>query len=237
MTGPIIQLKRNSLHGELANRLEELIVSAHWGVGQTLPSEREMVEKFDLSRTTVRDAMRILAAKGLVDIRHGVGAVVTQDGRLAFVELLDLLLRRGNYTHRQLLYAREFLEQSAAAATAQNANVAERERIRERLERYKEAIVTGQQPDHVDMVHAEFHTSLVQATGNPVLIDLISPMVEISANVIRPLIGHQDQWDDYLYHQAIYDAIAKGDAEGSRLAVHRHMELSATHLLQAGLLP
>jgi GntR family transcriptional repressor for pyruvate dehydrogenase complex len=231
---PIIQLKRNSLHGELANRLEELIVSSHWGVGQTLPSEREMVEQFGLSRSVVRDAMRILAAKGLVDIKHGVGAVVTQDGRLAFVELLDLLLRRGSYTHRQLLDARDFLEQSAAAVTAINAKAAERERIRECLSRYKEAIVTGQPPNRVDVVHAEFHTSLVQATGNPVLTDLISPMVEISANVTRPLIGQQDQWDDYLYHQAIYDAIARGDAEGSRLAVHRHMELSAAHLLRAG---
>ncbi len=99
MTAPIIQLNRNSLHEELANRLEELIVSAHWEVGQTLPSEREVAEQFGLSRSVVRDAMRILAAKGLVDIKHGVGAVVTQDGRLAFVELLDLLLRRGNYTH------------------------------------------------------------------------------------------------------------------------------------------
>ena len=234
MAEPIIQLKRNSLHGELANRLEELIVSSHWGVGQTLPSERDMAEQFCLSRSVVRDAMRILAAKGLVNIRHGVGAVVTQDGRRAYVELLDLLLRRGNYTHQQLLHAREFLEESAAAATASDATVAERERIRDSLERYKEAIVTGQNPDRVDIVHAEFHTSLVQATGNPVLTDLISPMVEISANVTRPLIGHQDQWDDYLYHQAIYDAIARGDAEGSRLAVHRHMELSAAHLLRAG---
>jgi DNA-binding FadR family transcriptional regulator len=233
---PIIQLKRNSLHGELANRLEELIVSSHWGVGQTLPSERDMAEQFCLSRSVVRDAMRILAAKGLVNIRHGVGAVVTQDGRRAYVELLDLLLRRGNYTHQQLLHAREFLEESAAAATASDATVAERERIRDSLERYKEAIVTGQNPDQVDIVHAEFHTSLVQATGNPVLTDLISPMVEISANVTRPLIGHQDQWDDYLYHQAIYDAIAEGDAEGSRLAVQRHMELSAAHLMKAGLL-
>ena len=235
MTEPIIQLKRNSLHEELANRLEELIVSAHWEVGQTLPSEREMAEQFGLSRSVVRDAMRILAAKGLVNIRHGVGAVVTQDGRLAFVELLDLLLRRGNYTHQQLLQARDFLEQSAAAVTALCATVAERERIGESLERYKEAIVMRQQAACVDAVHAEFHSSLVQATGNPVLIDLISPMVEISANVIRPLIGHQDQWDDYLYHQAIYDAIANGDAEESRLAVHRHMELSAAHLRRAGL--
>ena len=237
MTEPIIQLNRNSLHEELARRLEQLIVSAHWGVGQTLPSEREMAAQCGLSRTVVRDAMRIVAARGLVDVKHGVGAVVTQDGRPAYVELLDLLLRRGNYTHQQLLDAREFLEQSAATATALNATVAEQERIRQSLERYKQAIVTHQQSAQVDTVHAEFHTSLVQATGNPVLIDLISPMVEISANVSRPLIGHQDQWEDYLYHQAIYDAIASGDAEGSRLAVHRHMELSAAHLRRVRLLP
>ena len=66
--------------------------------------------------------------------------------------------------------------------------------------------------------------------------DLISPMVEISTEVTRPLIGHRDQWDDYLYHQAIHDAIARGDAEGSRLAVHRHMQLSVAHLMRAGLL-
>jgi len=197
---PIIQLKRNSLHGELASRLEELIVSAHWEVGQTLPSERDMAGQIGLSRSVVRDAMRILAAKGLVNIKHGVGAVVTQDGRLAFVELLDLLLRRGSNTHQQLLYASEFLEASAAAATALNATGAEHKRIQDSLERYKEAIVSGQHPDQVDIVHAEFHTSLVQATGNPVLMDLISPMVEISTEVTRPLIGHQDQRDDYLYH-------------------------------------
>ncbi len=50
MTEPIIQLKRNSLNEELANRPEESNVSAHWEVGQTLPFEREMAEQFGLSR-------------------------------------------------------------------------------------------------------------------------------------------------------------------------------------------
>jgi len=73
-----------------------------------------MAEQLGLSRSVVRDPMRTLAAKGLVNVRQGVGAVVTQEGRLAFVDLLDPLLRGGNDTHQQILHAREFLEASAA---------------------------------------------------------------------------------------------------------------------------
>lgn len=184
----------------------------------------------------------ILAAKGLVKVRHGVDAIVTQDGRRASVDLLDLLLPRGNYTHQRILHQCEFLEARTAAATALKAAVDERKRIRDSLESYREAIVSGQHPDRVDFGLAEFHTSLLQATGNPVMMDLISPIVEISTEETLPLIGHQDQWDDYLYRQAIHDAIEihdatdRGDAEGSRLAVHRHMELSSAHLMRSGLL-
>ena len=70
---PIAPFAHKTLHERLAEHIEELILNGDMPAGQPIPSERELAERFQVSRSAVRDAVRMLAARGLVEVRHGVG--------------------------------------------------------------------------------------------------------------------------------------------------------------------
>ena len=87
-------IPRKTLAQELADTLTEEIVAGNRRPGETLPTEPELSEEFQVSRSVVRDATRILSARGLVDVHHGKGAYVTESQLDAFGEALFLALRR-----------------------------------------------------------------------------------------------------------------------------------------------
>ncbi|MFP4484325.1 MAG: FadR/GntR family transcriptional regulator [Spirochaetota bacterium] len=87
-------LHRRTMAQEMADTLTEEIVSGQRRPGDALPTEPELAEEFQVSRSVVRDATRILAARGLVDVQHGKGAFVTESQLEAFGDALLLALRR-----------------------------------------------------------------------------------------------------------------------------------------------
>jgi len=86
--------KKQTLAEQMAETVQELILSGEVQGGVTLPTEPELAEQFGVSRAVVRDATRILMARGLVEVEHGRGVFVTQPQNEAFGEALLLALRR-----------------------------------------------------------------------------------------------------------------------------------------------
>ena len=103
-------IPRQRLHEAVEARLEEMILDGELQPGDSLPSELEMAAQMEVSRTVVRDAIRALTTKGLVEIRHGVGTFVTDSGRERLAEALALSLRRGDYSPWELYQVRRGLE-------------------------------------------------------------------------------------------------------------------------------
>jgi len=209
-------LQRVSLREQLTGRLEQMILSGDIPAGATLPSEREMVEQWSVSRSVVRDAIRTVESKGLIEVRHGVGAVVTHDVQDAFASALELLIERGQYSPSELLEFRVVLEAEAAKLAAQNATEDDLEAMNRALEEHLEAARDGDASRIVEADRA-FHVHMIEATHNRPLIDLVAPLVQIllAKTIIvfpssRPL--HED---DNAKHRNAYECIKAGDAEGS----------------------
>ncbi|MBI3941895.1 MAG: FadR family transcriptional regulator [Chloroflexi bacterium] len=217
------QIQYLKLHQQVAQQLEELIIDGHWKVGDTLPTERELTQKLGVSRTAVRDAIRILAAKGLVETKHGIGAIVTQDGRTSFIESLSILLRRGNYTQNELLEVRKVLEAEIVGLAAERASEEDLEEMRAALESYRLSI---QNHENVQDLHKAFHLSLVKATHNRILADFITPILAITVALTQPKAHKPHSLADHEIHEAIYNRIKARDVEGAREAMHRHMKLT-----------
>src|SRR5947209_14728344 len=116
-------IQPSKVYEQIAEQIEKLILSGELRNGDRLPTEREMAEQFQASRTAVREAMKALAQKGLVDMRPGRGTIVIDGTSKAVRRSLGLMLRVGQTDGSQnlLVEVREILEPEIAALAAARA--------------------------------------------------------------------------------------------------------------------
>ena len=232
MTTSYLQpIKRQRLHESIAERLEEMILAGEFRPGQSLPTEAEIAAQMAVSRLVVRDAMRVLSTKGLIEIRHGVGAFVTSSGRDRLAEALALSLRRGDYTPWELFIIRRGLEAVVVQEAIAHATPAHIAQLRDSLQRMRAQLERGTYPGDLDE-HTRFHQLMVQCTNNRILMDLLEPItvfripneIGMGNRVMARMTYEQAEIEDYLdKHTAIVDAIERRDVAGAEAAMLKHL--------------
>ena len=217
--GPI---KSTRIYEEIVRQVKQLIAEGRLKSGDRLPPERELAEKFVVSRTSVREALRALESLGLIEIRAGEGTFVRQVSLDALVGPLALMMTSQREAIGELFEARRVLEPAIAALAASRATpeeVQEMERILESQAREVAAGRTGLAED------AAFHTAVGAAAHNHAItrivhaiMDLLTQSREESLNTPgRPTRSHED-------HRRVLAAIGRRDAEGARKAMLDHIE-------------
>ena len=206
----------------VAGQLRGLIEAGSLQAGEQLPSERELAELLGVSRSTVREAVQFLGALGLVEIRHGSGTFVRDEGDRAQLpaEWLQWTQRHQVQVH-ELLEVRRGLEAVAAELAA------DRSRDLGAMEAAladMEAAIDG--PDVPGLVEADlaFHTALAAASGNTALRHL-------TESLGRELLRERGAiWNEpgrpersLREHRRIYEAVRDGDALGARTALVDHL--------------
>lgn len=216
--GPI---KSTRIYEEIVRQVKQLIAEGRLKTGDRLPPERELAEKFVVSRTSVREALRALESLGLIEIRPGEGTFVRQVSVDALVGPLALMMTSQREAIGELFEARRVLEPAIAALAASRATpdeVQEMERILESQAREVTAGRTGLAED------AAFHTAVGVAAHNHAItrivhaiMDLLTQSREESLNTPgRPTRSHQD-------HRRILQAIAKRNPSAARQAMLDHL--------------
>lgn len=232
---------------ELADELTEAILAGRFGAGETIPTEPELAEQFGVSRSVVRDATRVLATRGLVDVQHGRGAFVTASPMAAFSDALRLALRREHATAWDVEEFFRVLWPEVIAAAARNALAADVTRIRTAAARYIQAVEQEvhrpeASPDRQDApvdlpepASQEFRDTLAAyldaifaATGNKVLL-LLAPALR-SIRSIRywkddPTGPDADVAVERASVMGVVDAIASGDPTRARAEAARWFAL------------
>jgi DNA-binding FadR family transcriptional regulator len=209
------------LHGVIARELGVRIVSGRYRPGQLLDGEIEASEQRKVSRTAYREAVRILAAKGLVHCRPRIGTRVSmiENWHLLDPDVLSWVFRSDPAS--QVLHAlfelRTIVEPAAAALAAarRDRNHLERmQRALDGMERHTLHTVEGRLADQ------EFHAALLLATANPFIVSLtkgvtaaVDALTEFKQRIARI---KRDPVPD---HRRVFDAIAAKDAEGARAAM------------------
>jgi GntR family transcriptional repressor for pyruvate dehydrogenase complex len=203
--------------------LENLIVGGTWPAGTKLPSERALCQHFGLSRPVVREALRRLEERGLIEVHAARGSFVLRLSAADATRRLDTLYRRTGVTARQLVVARTMLECESAALAATNATSEAREQIREVLAAHERA----EDLDHRARLDVAFHEAIARASGNPVLHIMFSSIRPLVLGlVLRSLSDRKIRQVGEPYHGKILDAILAGDAETARAAMLEHITLA-----------
>jgi len=218
---PIIGNKER-LVNRVADHIQQLIIDKKLAPGVHLPAERDFAEQIGVSRTVVREAIHILAARGLLEIKHGSGTIVRQVNADQISEPLNLLLQTQGFTLDHLHQVRTILEVEnarMAALQATEADIASLRRILTEMDQVKADAQGFADKD------AEFHTALARTSHNPLMIMLLDsirgPMQEIRLSVsLYPDLFATVMPD----HVRIVEKVAGRDAEGAQQAMQLHLD-------------
>lgn len=216
------------LSNQVADQIQALIISHAFVVGEKLPSERELCELLGVSRTVVREAVRALVVKGLLEVRPGGGTVVRLPDTALVSELMSVMLRSGNgdiafaYVHE----VRRLLE-------IENAGLAAERRQDEDLSRMQAQLDAMVKYEHDPQRWAEadvaFHAAIATATHNPLYPVLLGTIVDLLMEVRLTGISLPGTAQKaYRYHLPIFERIKDGDRLGARKAMQDHLRESVT---------
>jgi GntR family transcriptional repressor for pyruvate dehydrogenase complex len=209
------------LSDKVADMMLETILSRKMRVGARLPSERELGEQFGVSRTVVREAVRALVAKGIIDARSGSGLRVAAVDAAAVGESMSLYLRGGEFDFDKVHEVRAVLETHIAGLAAERATDEDIERIRAAHEQMAAAGSDVQAAAGEDL---EFHRRIALATRNElylVLLDSIGrTLFEIRRGNLSAGAGERTLEE----HARVLEAIAAHDPASARTAMGIHLD-------------
>lgn len=218
---PVIVPKASDV---LAARLRELIVQGRFAPGDYLPTERDLVTESALSRTSVRDALRVLEAEGLISTKAGRtgGSMVTLPGRESVSRSVELFVRTHGISLDSLLECRVAVEPTLARLAARKRTAAQLAEISAIHDQFVASV------DNVPLykrINLDWHLAIARASGN----EPLTALMEAISMPIRDAMDYQHVTTSELRsaavkaHTVILNAIAAQDEEAAFKRMERHV--------------
>lgn len=211
-------VRRKSLAEQSAELVLARIRAGEWPIGAKLPGETTLATELGVGRSTAREAIRLLAGRGVLTTRQGAGVFVTATDTSSH---WDTVLERADIV--AVIEARAAIEVEAAALAAERHTTGELTGLRSTLDerdRHRRDIT-----EHVDADMA-FHRAIVAAAHSPVLLELFDGFAPRSHRSMVDMLrmrGHHGDAEDQDVHQQIYDAIAARDASAAAALTRSHL--------------
>ena len=228
---PFRKVKREDvLSNRVAAMLLERILGGELLPGEELPSERDLSEQFGVSRTVVREAIRSLAGKGVIDARGGRKARIGLVGRDQVVESMQLFIQGlnpelGGIPYRKVHEVRKTIELTVAELAAERASERDLERLRGVYDRMQRA------ENNLTLLAAldiEFHRVIVEMTGNELFLIMLDSIGGVLVEIRRTTLEFPGRpASAFASHGAILAALESGDARMARRAMQQHLAESA----------
>jgi len=221
---PVYKVVRTSrLYEQIVQQIEESVLNGTLKPGDQLPAERELAQRLGVSRTAVREAVKALREKGLVEAYSGRGTFVTDGTTQAARQSFDLMVKVGQQEGApHLAELRLILEPGIAALAAVRVKDDDLAAMREAV-----AVMDRAQDDPEAYIEADldFHLALAETVANPLILSLIDSIVgllrEQRIKIFNVEGGPQR---GQVHHKRILEAMERHDAEMARTAMRAHLE-------------
>ena len=224
---------RISAADEAVNKIKELLFSGRLERGQKLPGETALAEQIGVGRSSVREALKQLAASGYIELvaNRGAFAAVTnpdelpspKDGALSWLNV-------NRESVDELLMVRGCIEPLAAELCAARADDGTIERLRELTDSFESALERGEY-DNLPRLDYEFHATILEGAGNRFLVgmyrQLLSMFMQYSSSSFR---ATDSKRDTLMEHRMIYNAIFAHSPTEARLAMELHLGIAARRM-------
>jgi DNA-binding FadR family transcriptional regulator len=220
------KIGRLGLHEHVISEIGRRIISGELPPGKPLPSEMELCITLGVSRTVLREALRVLAAKGLIDAKPKIGTVVQPESvwNCLDVDVLTWRLETGDVDTviRELYELRYLIEPMAASLAAQHANDDDIEELRQAYTAMEAAGDDGAKLVEPDV---RFHRAIIAASGNSLFSSLAHAIgATLTINFTLGIDNPRGQVHTLPFHKNVLDAIAAHDVVGARVAMRKLIE-------------
>lgn len=212
-------------YGVLADQLRQRIYAGEFSNGTLLPGERELVEQSGLSRGSVREALRLLEAEGLVQTKPGRygGTIVRHGAESAIGRLVDLFIQGRRIQFEKLLQTRQAIEPTLAELAARNRTDADLKALAKATEALELAYY--ERPRDIAKLNVDWHLAVASASHN----ELLCAFMNSIANACLRATALENHGSDELIvsmmraHRRIYDAIDRQDSAAAHRRMARHL--------------
>ncbi|MFQ5898106.1 MAG: FadR/GntR family transcriptional regulator [Candidatus Methylomirabilia bacterium] len=222
MTWPDVEpIKSTRIYAEIVRQLQTLISEGKLKSGDRLPPERDLADRYKVSRASVREAMRALESLGLIEIRAGEGTFVREVSVEALIQPLALVILSQRAAAEELFEARRILEPAIAGLAARRASRDEIHEMERILAEQAQEVARG----HTGVTQvAAFHAALASSAHNRAITRLLHALLDLLTQSRqeflqapgRPTRSHQD-------HRRILAAIKRRDQSGAQRAMLAHL--------------
>jgi GntR family transcriptional repressor for pyruvate dehydrogenase complex len=188
--------------------------------GTRLPAERELAERFQVSRSSLRQALKVLEIMGVISQRVGDGTYITNGESSVLAESLEFLILLNGISFHEVMEARIIVEPELAARAASRATPKDHAALRHEMKAMKKS---EKQHNSISQHDLEFHKIIFDAAGSRVCSMLFTVIHQSLHNLVE-LTSHLVSVDHtLLFHQRIYAAIVQGDPEEARKRMTEHL--------------
>lgn len=218
------QIKSRNIPRKVVEQIKNNIMNHELKPGDRLPSERELAEIFDVSRTSIREALRSLEIIGIIKTVWGDGSYVSDDIEDSLSESIDVLFSLSGHNHEQVFQLRRAVEVETISLAAKKAVKEDVERLKCLFDKIENADNPMKSADFDNKFHNEiarisgnlFFTNLLKSVSNIMLSFILSARENIIFNKHMPIISQQ--------HMRMITAIEKNDESSARKVMLQHLE-------------
>jgi GntR family transcriptional repressor for pyruvate dehydrogenase complex len=218
-------VKNTKVYEQVIEQIKEMIVSGKLKRGDRLPPERELVEQLQVSRTSIREAIRALQIIGLVECKQGGGNFIKESFENSLFEPLSIMFVLQNSKPEEILELRKIVEVETAALAAEKINNKELKEIQEIIEQMKASA-----DEELDAkLDKELHYKIAHASGNFLVVNILSAISSLVDSFIkdaRDKILKQNENKEILlgHHESLYNALQAHDKSKAAKVMIKHLD-------------
>lgn len=218
-------VRKDRISQVIADQIKEAIFQKKIKTGDKLPSERQMMEQFEASRVTVREALKTLEQSGILEIKRGnQGGAFVRDPDVKFVHnFLQDMFSMGNIKISDLTEARLAIEPFSVKVACVRVSEDALEQMRQNIIEAKGCLQRNN-PSDARLLNLEFHRIIAQASENPVIFFMIDSIMDIMENDISAILISAEAVESTLhFHEEIYEAIHNRNPQKAQDLMLRHV--------------
>ena len=215
-------VKQEKLSVKIANQIKELILEGKIKPGQIMPPERTLMELLNVSRPSLREALKSLVGMGFLEITQNNRTIVKHLASSRFIDPFDHLLKEDVRTVFELVEVRKAIESWNAYYAAKRATEEDIQSITGNLELIHSHL--NDEQDILGDMDAEFHMTIARATQNKIQMHMMFSISDVLRQYICTHYEKLVKSDIYYQHAAVVKAITEHDQEQARMAMLEHID-------------
>jgi GntR family transcriptional repressor for pyruvate dehydrogenase complex len=224
--------KKQTLGQEIQHKIEEAIINKKFLPGQKLPTENEMCEMFAVSRTALREALQMLSARGLINVRKGSGIYIEDYDPKHVIRpmriYLELNLDKEYLFH--IINVRKIIEPPIVRLAVKNRTEEDIKKFEKNLDDQRNC--ANDDFKREGLLDRDFHLIIANASGNPMIPIMVEPIFQIMPRVKMMVYSEVKvaKKSALTYHSKIFELIKNQDEQGAYDAMCEHIRLAEEHI-------